>query len=266
MRFQLLLKIALIASPSLIFAQKSSTDPMFEGKIIGGKAVLEQVIQTQFELPKTFQHKSLVVDVVCYFALDSAGRAWNFNFDGQIPHALKPEIIRLFSFLKFQRSLDLPNEERPYFLKFDMNFDRYKNLIKQRSKQQLKTSLPADSSMLIYNRADRSPLYFKNGEQGFQDYILSEIEYPKVAIERSIEGTVILDFIVECNGFVTGIDCKKGVNGGCTEEAIRLIKSTFWSPAELQGKRVRYRMTLPITFSLRNVNKSNESSNSTFGQ
>lgn len=262
----MLFKLALICSPCLLFPQKSSTDPMFEGKIIGGKAVLEQVIQTQFELPKTLQHKSLEVDVVCYFALDSAGKAFNFNFEGKVPHALKPEIMHLFSFLKFQHTLDLPLEERPYFLKFTMDFDRYKNLIKQRSKQQLKTSLPADSSMIIYTRADRSPVYFKNGEQGFQDYILSEIEYPKVAIERSIEGTVILDFIVECNGFVTGIECKKGVNGGCTEEAIRLIKSTFWFPAELKGRRVRYRMTLPISFSLRNVNKSNESSNSTFGQ
>lgn len=258
--------LLLCVGSTLGLAQRSSTDPMFEGKIVGGKVVLDQVMQTQLSLPKNLQNKNFKTDFVCYFGLDSMGKAKNFNFEGHLPPALKPEIIRLFHFLRFQQSLNLPDEPNPYFLKFSLDYDKYKSYIKQKNKLPFKSPLMADSSFVVFSRADRSPTYYKNGDEGFQHYILSEIDYPNVAVERSIEGTVILEFIVETNGFITGLEVKKGVNGGCTEEAIRLLKSTFWNPAELNGKLVRYKMTAPITFSLRNVNKSNESSNSTFGQ
>lgn len=258
--------ILLCVSGTFGFAQRSSTDPVFEGKILGGKAVLDQVIQTQLTLPKNLQNKNFKADFVCYFGLDSMGNARNFNFEGQLPPALKPEITRLFHFLRFQQSLNLPDEPNPYFLRFSLDYDKYKSYIKQNNRLSLRNPLMADSSFVVYSRADRSPVYHKNGDEGFQQYILSEIDYPSVAVERSIEGTVILEFVVETNGYISSIEAKKGVNGGCTEEAIRLLKSTFWNPAELNGKLVRYKMTSPITFSLRNVNKSNESSNSTFGQ
>jgi protein TonB len=73
-----------------------------------------------------------------------------------------------------------------------------------------------------------------------------------------VEGTVVLEYIVETNGFVTGIVPKKRVSAGCTEEAIRLISETRWQPAMLGGKAVRYRMTYPITFSLRNMQRGQQ--------
>ena len=90
--------------------------------------------------------------------------------------------------------------------------------------------------------------------------ILSKIEYPKLAVEKSVEGTVVLEFVVETNGYLTGITVKQGINAGCTEEAVRLIKETKWQPALLNNKFVRYRTNYPITFSLRNINKDNTGS------
>ncbi len=247
-------------------AQKSSTDPEFEAQVIGGKQYLEQVLQTQLNLPKQVLSSGFKTEFITYFDLDSTGNAQNIKFYGQVPVALQKEMTRIFRFFTFKLTLDLPNESRPYFLKFSLNYDKYKNYIKQKSKFPLKSTEPADSSFVVFGRADRSPEFYKSGDEGFNDYVLREIEYPQLAIEKSIEGTVLIEFIVETNGFVTGLDIKKGVNGGCSEEAIRLIQKTRWKPALVNGKRVRYKMTIPITFSLRNINKSYESSNSTFGQ
>jgi TonB family protein len=261
--------ILILLFPFLItsgFSQKSSTDPEFEAQAIGGKQHIEQILQTQLSLPKQLLSSGFKSEFITYFDLDSIGKAQNIKYDGQIPLALSKEMTRLFRFFSFKHTLNLPNESRPYFLKFSISTEKYKSFIKQKSKFNLKLNETADSSLMVYSRADQSPEFYKNGDEGFNAFMLSEIEYPRLAIEKSIEGTVVLEFVVETNGFITNLEVKKGVNGGCTEEALRLIKFSRWKPATLNGKLVRYKMTAPITFNLRNVNKSYESSNSTFGQ
>ncbi len=139
-------------------------------------------------------------------------------------------------------------------------------ILKQKSKINLKINLSADSSFIIYSKADKSPEYYKNGEEGLADFILSEIEYPKLAIEKSIEGTVTIEFIIETNGYVSNLIIKNGIGAGCSEEALRIIKQTKWQSAVINNKLVRYKTTYPITFSLRNVNKDNGTSSQSFGQ
>jgi TonB family protein len=237
-------------------AQRSSTDPAFEGHVIGGKAEVTQVLQTQLTLPKTLLTPDFGRQITCFFNLDSLNRATDLKFEGQLNNALRNELTRIFLFHRFQRTLNLPDEKRPYFMQFDISTAKYKKHIKQTYRFRIRKNLQADSSYVVFTRADRPPEYFKNGEEGLNDYILSEIEYPKIAKERSIQGTVILEFVVETNGYITGINVRQPVNGGCTEEAIRIMKATRWQPAELGGKFVRYKMSYPITFNLA-VNNAN---------
>ncbi|HWY13374.1 MAG TPA: energy transducer TonB, partial [Bacteroidia bacterium] len=98
------------------------------------------------------------------------------------------------------------------------------------------------------------------GDDAYPQFVLDNIEYPNVAKTQNIEGTVQLTFIVEKNGFVSNIKAVTEVNGGCTQEAIRIINLLKWKPAEKNGKYVRYKMTLPITFSLKNINRDNSNS------
>jgi protein TonB len=133
--------------------------------------------------------------------------------------------------------------------------------VKQRTKAFLKETKPADSTYIVYQKADRSPEYYKKGDEGLADFIVTNMEYPAVAKEKSIEGTVVLEFVVETNGFITNVAVKQGVSGGCTEEAMRIMRQTKWQPAMLNGKWVRYKMNYPITFGLQNTNKD-----SGFGQ
>ncbi len=173
---------------------------------------------------------------------------------------------RLANRLKYKRTLNLPGETSPYFLSFNLSRDKYNRYFKQKHRFTLTRKFPADSSLAVYARADQSPEFYKNGEDGLKEFILSEMEYPKVAIERSVEGTVVIEFIVETNGFITNVAPLKSVNAGCTEEALRIIKQTRWQPAVLNGKLVQYKMTYPITFSLRNTLHDFGTSSSTTGQ
>jgi len=246
-------------------AQTSATSLEFEAKAIGGKEQVEQVLQTQLTLPKTLLTGNFDTELTTFFDIDSAGKANNIRVDGGTNNVLRNEVKRVFSFIKFNQTLHLPNESRPYFLKFALSTDKYNKYFKQKNKFTIKKPLPADSSYTIYTKADKSPEFYKNGDEGLNEFVLSTIEYPKLAVEKSVEGTVILEFVVETNGYITGITVKQPVGAGCTEEALRIIRLTKWQPATLNGKFVRYKTNYPITFSLRNINKDNTGGNQ-FGQ
>lgn len=248
------------------FAQLSSTDPEFEAQPVGGKEQLEQVLQTQFILPKMVLASDFETTITLFFNIDSIGNAFNFKSEGTSFKVVTNELQRTLKYLKFKRTLHLPNEPRPYFLTFHLSRDKYNRYYKQRSKLNFKKPVPADSSYTVYSRADRSPEYFKNGEEGLKEHILSSLTYPKIAIEKSIEGTVVIEFVVETNGYVTNVVTLQQVNAGCTEEALRIIKETKWQPAVFNNKLVRYKMTYPITFSLRNTLHDYGTSTSPTGQ
>ncbi len=249
---------------SVSFAQTLVSE--FETEVIGGKDQLEQVVQTQFSLPKVLLTNGFNTSIQVFFDLDSLGNAIHVNFNEAYNNVLRNEYTRILKFLKFRQMQNVHLKTYPYVLDFPISTDRYNKYIKQKYKHNLKSTLAIDSSFVIYTKADVSPEFYKNGEEGMSEYILSEIEYPKLAIEKSVEGTVVIEFVVETNGYVTGIHVKKALGAGCTEEALRLIKVSRWKPAVLHNKLVRYKMTYPITFSLRNISKENSSSSQTLGQ
>ncbi len=249
---------ALACSAAALFAQAPSTAYAIDAYPLGGKDQLEQVLETQLTLPKTLVTSHFEAEPVAYFDVDSAGRAVNIKIEKASNNALRNEMKRIFGFLRFAKTQNAYGD--PYVLNFKLSGDKYNHYFKQSNKLSFKKPLPADSSYAIYSKADRSPEYYKNGEEGLAALIISEMEYPRLAIEKSVEGTVVIEFVVETNGYITGITVKKPLGAGCTEEALRVIKKTRWQPATLNGKYVRYKTNYPITFSLRNVNHDNSSS------
>lgn len=228
-----------------------------EAEVQGGKDALMQVLETQLTLPKLILIKDFEKDVTVYFELDSASNAVRVTFDKGLNNLLMKEIVRVLKFLKFNKKTSISETPFEYFLVLNLSTAKYNKYTKQRTKFALKNNLKADSSYVVFTKADKSPEYYKKGDDGLAEFIMGEIEYPSVAREKSIQGTVIVEFTVETNGFVSGLNVRQGVNGGCTEEALRILKQTRWQPAIANGKYVRYKMTYPITFNLQNSFKDN---------
>jgi TonB family protein len=60
-----------------------------------------------------------------------------------------------------------------------------------------------------------------------------------------------VEFIIAKDGSVTNVVAKRKVDGGCTEEALRVIKKMpNWTPGRQEGKPVNVKYTLPIKFKL----------------
>lgn len=89
------------------------------------------------------------------------------------------------------------------------------------------------------------------GIGAFYKYVADELNYPKYARARHIEGRVFVQFVVNADGAITQVEVIKGIGAGCDEEAVRVLENApKWIPGRQRGRNVRVRMILPITFKL----------------
>jgi TonB family protein len=233
-----------------IEAQLSPTDEQYRAYPVGIDNQLENILETQLTLPKAILTTNYVQKVTLFLNVDSLGNPTNIRFFKGLNSLVCEELKRIVKMMRYKRTLHLPQEEAPYFLEINLSTVTYNKYRKQKEKPIVKSKLPIDTNLLVYSRANKSPEFYKNGDEGLKEFFLNELEYPKEATFKTIEGTVLLDFVVETNGYVSNIEVRKGVNGGCTLEAIRLIQQTRWQPAEKNNQLVRYKITYPITFTL----------------
>lgn len=89
------------------------------------------------------------------------------------------------------------------------------------------------------------------GMKEFYQYIAQNMKYPTQARQMGIEGKVFVQFVVNEYGELTDVQAIKGIGAGCDAEAVRVLESApAWKPGKQQGKEVKVRMVLPITFKL----------------
>ena len=90
---------------------------------------------------------------------------------------------------------------------------------------------------------------FPGGTKGLMEWLGENIEYPKEAHEKQIQGRVILNFVVEKDGSVSDVNIVRGQDPLLDAEATRVVSiMPNWTPGVQKGERVRVRYTLPITF------------------
>ena len=92
---------------------------------------------------------------------------------------------------------------------------------------------------------------FPGGLKALSAFVNSHITYPQTAVNQGIEGTVVLEFVVDTNGDVINIKVLKSVHPLLDEEAIRVLSLTpKWSPGILDGEVVKVAFTYPFIFNL----------------
>jgi TonB family protein len=194
-------------------------------------------------------------EVTIFFTVTKEGKVLDPFFKEKYESYYQTEAKRLLKYFLFEPAKQSNVILEAYgSLTFNFAPSKYKSWIKERNKYKVTIDKPQDTTFTIYEIADKSPEFYK-GDDALAEFILSNIEYPNVAKTQNIEGTVNLSFIVETNGFVSNVKVLKGVGGGCSEEAVRVVNLLRWKPAEKNGQYVRYKMNYPITFNLKIVNK-----------
>lgn len=93
---------------------------------------------------------------------------------------------------------------------------------------------------------------YPGGPSAWMRYLNKTFRYPEDAQSNEIQGTVVVQFIVDKEGNVSDVEAVSGPSsGGLREEAIRVIKkSGKWEPAVQNGRKVKSYKKQPITFKL----------------
>jgi len=86
-------------------------------------------------------------------------------------------------------------------------------------------------------------------------FVQSRVNYPSIARENGIEGTVVISFTVEKDGSISDVTVAREVGGGCTASALRAVKAINgenerFQPGRQNGSPVRVRYNLPVKFRL----------------
>ena len=93
---------------------------------------------------------------------------------------------------------------------------------------------------------------FPGGMSELMKFIQENMQYPKIAIKKGIEGRVICQFTVTKDGSIEDIIVVRGLHKSLDKEAVRVIKKMpKWKPGKnYKGEVQNYKYTIPVTFKL----------------
>lgn len=90
-----------------------------------------------------------------------------------------------------------------------------------------------------FSLVDQWPMY-PGGKIGIHEHIKQELSYPEEALTDSIQGRVVVKYVVQTDGSVGEIEVVERVHPLLDEEAKRVIRAMEkWKPAIQQGKPVK---------------------------
>ena len=103
----------------------------------------------------------------------------------------------------------------------------------------------------IFVVVEDMPTFKGGGVAAFRNYVQKNIDYPTIAAENGIEGTVFVKFVVDTDGGISNVEVMRGVDPSLNEEAMRVIRNApEWEPGKQRGQPVRVQFTIPIVFKL----------------
>ena len=98
----------------------------------------------------------------------------------------------------------------------------------------------------VYEVCEQMPI-FEGGDAALLKYLRENLKYPDKTKDRGVQGRLVIGFIVEKDGSLTGVKVLRPVDIDLDAEVLRLVKGMpKWIPGRHNGQRVRVRHLLPI--------------------
>ena len=92
---------------------------------------------------------------------------------------------------------------------------------------------------------------FPGGMAECLKFLAKNIKYPTIAQENGVQGRVIVQFVVNQDGYIVDPVVVRSVDPYLDKEALRVIQMMpKWKPGKQRGKAVRVKYTVPVTFKL----------------
>ena len=106
---------------------------------------------------------------------------------------------------------------------------------------------PADDAFDVVEQMPEYP----GGPKALMEFLNNNVQYPAEAEKAGIQGRVIATFVVEKDGSISNAKVVKSVDPLLDAEALRVIDAMpNWKPGMQNGKVVRVKYTIPLSFHL----------------
>jgi TonB family protein len=224
-------------------------------KPFGDTKQVNDFITEEMQYPGNALKEGIQGTVLLKFLVDKDGTIKNLSVVKSVCPEIDAEAVRIFRMLLWEPASKLGYKivsEQEFQVKFDVK--KYHRVCKQRGYVTSTSPFqPVDTTNIIYTSAaiDKTPKpVFPDKDMTLNQFISKNIIYPEAAYRQDISGKVNLGFIVEPTGRVSNIIIVKPVGGGCSQEALRLLKLLHWMPGIKDEMAVRTQMNLEIIFSL----------------
>ncbi|MEO5683107.1 MAG: TonB family protein [Chitinophagaceae bacterium] len=102
---------------------------------------------------------------------------------------------------------------------------------------------------VTFTKVEIEPEY-PGGREGWTKYLLKSVQYPEAAVKKNLQGTVVVQFIVDTSGKISDVKAISGPEELKAESIRTVKKSGIWLPARQNGLKVRAYKRQPIVFKL----------------
>ena len=247
------MKARLFFTMLILFSEMKLTAQITAPEPLAGHEVIADYITRTLVYPEADLEQGNSGKVIVGMHIDPQGVASDYTIKSSFSEAASPIALHLVKTILWKpaTNIGIPID---YNYEYEVNFSAksYKRYWKRHERPVVPLTLDADTSYKIYERRQLEEVarpYFADGSN-MGKYIINNMQFPTEAKEREIQGTVRLSFVVETDGSVSNIVIINSVGGGCDNEAIRLLESTVWLPAEKNGMYVRSSNMQDITFNI----------------
>ncbi len=98
---------------------------------------------------------------------------------------------------------------------------------------------------------EQMPEFQGGNVSDFRRWMMTNLKYPEKAMKKGIAGRVVVRFIVEADGEVSGVEIMESSHKLLSDEVLRVFgRSPRWTPGKQGGKEVRTSFMLPLDFKL----------------
>lgn len=223
---------------------------------VGGMKDVQLMVSKEFQYPVKMVQQALEGEVRLSFQLNRKGVATDLKVVSSTTLEMAKEATRLFKKIQWTKS-----EYRPTHMTFrdefivEFSLKKWVKLYNKRGYKYIDYPvMPIDTSEKIYFfkavKTKPIPVFEAQEYNSFNHYISRKMRYPETAQKLNLKGTVLIAFVIEPSGQISNIEVRKAMNGGCTQEAMRLVKEVTWIPGQQEGTAVRTQMITSIGFGM----------------
>ena len=215
-------------------------------KFPGGEAGLMNYLRNTIKYPIEAERQGIEGRVICAFTVAEDGAVTDFEIKKSVDRLLDDETERVVRNMPkwTPGSKDGWNISVHYVLPVSFKLNKNKantDSIKAKNAQQQ-----------VFDADQIGMPSFPGGVNALLAYLTNNVKYPRQAEKKNIQGRVICQYIVEADGSISNVSVLKGIHPLCDAEAVRVIQNMpKWNPGIENGKKVRVKYTLPITFKLK---------------